>query len=283
MGYVASALSNNAIHVRFGQRGIAFIISVTHMVAFIVISQHPPYPVLAIIFMLAAYGNGLADSGYNAWVGDMANANEVLGFLHGFYGLGALLSPLIATAVITKAGWQWYEFYYLMIGASVIELFLLVGTFWRATGAVYRAQHALIRDETVLQETGASTPIKDQQALADSTSQAPWTQRFNPFHDKFFMNQPLSSRKEKKPKSGRLNGVSQKVSLAKRIPGTTVEAVNNRVTILSALFLLFYVGAEVSIGGWIVTFMLRVRGGTHFASGIVATGYVTILTHSILI
>lgn len=37
----------------------------------------------------------------------MANANEVLGFLHGMYGLGALLSPLIATALITRAGWAW--------------------------------------------------------------------------------------------------------------------------------------------------------------------------------
>lgn len=272
MGYVASALTNNAIHVRFGQRGIAFIVSVTHLIAFIVISLHPPYPVLAVIFMVAAYGNGLADSGYNAWVGDMANANEVLGFLHGFYGLGALLSPLIATTVITKAGWQWYEFYYLMIGAAVIELFGLVGTFWRATGSVYRAQHALIQNETALQETRASAMADDEQNATDLDRQIPWTQRFNPFHDKFFMNRASSAKKEKKQRSGCMHTVSQKVALTKKIPGTTVEAVNNRVTVLSALFLLFYVGAEVSIGGWIVTFMLRVRGGTHFASGITATG-----------
>lgn len=46
-----------------------------------------------------------------------------------------------------------------------------------------------------------------------------------------------------------------------------------RVTWLCALFLFGYVGAEVAIGGWVVTFMLTVRRGTAFASGMTATGF----------
>jgi fucose permease len=45
------------------------------------------------------------------------------------------------------------------------------------------------------------------------------------------------------------------------------------VTWLCALFLLGYVGVEVALGGWIVTFMLRVRDGSSFASGMTATGF----------
>jgi fucose permease len=46
----------------------------------------------------------------------MANPNEVLGFLHAFYGLGAVLSPLIATTMITKGQrLEWYYFYYVMV------------------------------------------------------------------------------------------------------------------------------------------------------------------------
>lgn len=48
-------------------------------------------------------------------MGGMANSNEVLGFAHGFYGLGAVLSPLIATTLIDKVDWPWYAFYYLMV------------------------------------------------------------------------------------------------------------------------------------------------------------------------
>lgn len=46
-----------------------------------------------------------------------------------------------------------------------------------------------------------------------------------------------------------------------------------RVTWLCALFLFFYVGVEVALGGWIVTFMITVRKGGAFASGMTATGF----------
>jgi fucose permease len=46
-----------------------------------------------------------------------------------------------------------------------------------------------------------------------------------------------------------------------------------RVTWLLAFFLLIYVGQEVAIGGWVVTFLMRVRDGGDFASGMGATGY----------
>lgn len=45
------------------------------------------------------------------------------------------------------------------------------------------------------------------------------------------------------------------------------------MTWLSALFLLGYVGIEVALGGWIVVFMINVRGGEEFASGMTATGF----------
>jgi fucose permease len=65
--------------------------------------------------MIAGFGNGIEDAAWNAWAGNMANSNEVLGFLHGFYGLGAVLSPLAATSLIAKNGWTWYQFYYIMV------------------------------------------------------------------------------------------------------------------------------------------------------------------------
>jgi fucose permease len=45
------------------------------------------------------------------------------------------------------------------------------------------------------------------------------------------------------------------------------------VTWICAVFLLLYVGVEVSLGGWLVTFMLKVRDGEAFASGMVVTGF----------
>lgn len=115
IGYTLAALLNSPIHRRFGQLGVATIAPVCKIIAYVVTCLHPPYPVLPVIFMIAGFGNGIEDGGWNAWIGNMVNANELLGFLHGMYGAGATVSPLIATAMITKGNLPWYKFYYLMV------------------------------------------------------------------------------------------------------------------------------------------------------------------------
>jgi fucose permease len=55
--------------------------------------------------------------------------------------------------------------------------------------------------------------------------------------------------------------------------GRTREALKNKLTWIFALFIFGYVGAEVSLGGWIVTFMTSIRHATPFASGATATGF----------
>lgn len=91
--------------------------------------------------LFPGFGNGIEDSAWNAWIGNMQRANELLGFLHGAYGLGATIGPLLATTMVTKGGLPWYSFYYLMIGLSALEGVLAVTAFWGATGKVHREKH----------------------------------------------------------------------------------------------------------------------------------------------
>ncbi|KAJ0120433.1 hypothetical protein J7T55_015160 [Diaporthe amygdali] len=209
VGYSASAILNNTLHQKFGQRGIAALCAGCHIVAYVIASQHPPYPVLVVVYMLAGFGNGLGDAAWNAWIGAMAQANELLGVMHGFYGAGGVFAPLIATSMITKAGLQWYHFYYVMIGVSTIELVTGLAAFWKATGKVFRDAH---------------------------------------------------------PKTTDSAGNSSLREALFRMPAA-------RVTWLCAAFLLCYVGVEVALGGWVVKFMIEVRNGGAFASGMTATGF----------
>lgn len=110
-----AAFLNNKVHVKFGQRGVAVVGPACHLIAFIVLAVHPPYPVLVVVFVFVGFGNGLIDAAWCAWIGNMANANEVSGFLQACYALGATVSPLMATAMFTKGGLPWYSFYYLMV------------------------------------------------------------------------------------------------------------------------------------------------------------------------
>jgi fucose permease len=107
------------------------------------------------------------DACFNAFMGVMANANEMLGFLHGFYGLGATIAPLIATTMITKANLPWYAWFYVMvclpslntssqqsliilikkIGGGVLELGVCTHAFWSESGAKYREENPRTSDE----------------------------------------------------------------------------------------------------------------------------------------
>ncbi|KAH6656200.1 major facilitator superfamily domain-containing protein [Truncatella angustata] len=202
VGYFLAALSNNLIHHHLGQRGVAISAPIARLIGYIPMCLHPPFAALPPIMLFPGFGNGIEDSAWNAWIGNMENANELLGFLHGCYGLGATIGPLIATAMVTKAGLPWYQYYYLMIGLTGLELVLTTTSFWGATGAVYRAAHV-----------GA-------------------------------------------------NGGA-------RI--TTRTVMKSPIVWLVAFFFLGYVGAEVSLGGWIVTFMLVVRGAEAFQAGLTVT------------
>ncbi|KAH6622935.1 major facilitator superfamily domain-containing protein [Chaetomium tenue] len=203
VGYLLAALLNNLIHHHFGQLGVAILGPVSRLIGIVPLVFHPPYPALPVILLFTGFGNGIEDSAWNAWVGNMHRANELLGFLHGAYGLGATIGPLIATAMVTRAGLPWYTFYYVMIGADGLALFLTVPAFWRATAKVHRA------------------------AMLEASNGAPRT--------------------------------------------TTRTVLRSPVVWLVALFLLGYVGAEVSLGGWITTFMLRVRHAPPFMAGLTAT------------
>ncbi|KAL1913722.1 hypothetical protein Sste5344_000686 [Sporothrix stenoceras] len=203
-GYLFAALANNHIHHRFGQFGVAVLGSVGRLAGYLPMMFHPPFPVLPVIMIFPGAGSGIEDSGWNAWVGNMENANELLGFLHGAYGLGATIAPLIATAMVTKADLPWYTFYYLMVGLTGLGIALAGVAFWGATGHVHRESHK------------------------STTGQ------------------------------GRT---------------TTRRVLREPITWLMAFFLLGYVGAEVSLGGWITTFMLEDRHAENFAAGLSVTGF----------
>jgi MFS family permease len=143
----------------------------------------------------------------------MAHANELLGFLHAFYGAGATIAPTIATALITQADWQWYQYYYIMAGGAAIELATLLPGFWNYSGAAYRAQHA------VMLETEESSP--SPVLLQDTPSGA---RQWHGIIQKLFP--------------------SRSNALRTKVKSRTAEAMSSRTTWLCSLFLLVYCGIE---------------------------------------
>ncbi|KAJ5463341.1 hypothetical protein N7475_008285, partial [Penicillium sp. IBT 31633x] len=210
VGYATAAVVNERAHCAIGRRGVAFVSSLCHLIAYILNCVHPPYPVLVVSFIFAGLGNGLADSAWNAWIGNLQNPNQLLGLLHGSYGVGAVISPLVASLLVADAGMPWYYFYYIMIGGAAIEVIVCVACFWDSTGAAFQ--------------------LGKKEHPGDS---------------------------------------SEKAGLRKVL----FKMPSARITWICAVFLLGYVGVEVALGGWVVTFMKKVRHAAPFSSSMTSTGF----------
>ncbi|SCO82664.1 related to tetracycline resistance proteins [Fusarium oxysporum] len=77
-GYAIAAFTNAHIHLRWGQRGVAILAPMCHVIAFTIVTIHPPFPALVVLYGLSGFGNGLADAAYCAWVGAMDTSDSRL-------------------------------------------------------------------------------------------------------------------------------------------------------------------------------------------------------------
>ena len=124
-GYSLAAFTNASIHSRLGQRGIAVMAPICHIITYAILAAHPPFPVLVVANALSGFGNGLNDACFCAWVGAMDKANAVQGVMHSCYSIGALMAPLIATSMVVRADMPWWNFYYVMVNSPYPRYLLL--------------------------------------------------------------------------------------------------------------------------------------------------------------
>ncbi|KAF2662440.1 MFS transporter-like protein [Lophiostoma macrostomum CBS 122681] len=139
IGYIFAAQSNTFIHTKFGQRGIAILGPVFHVLSTLALGLHPPFPMILVGLSVQAVGIGLLDGSWCAWAGSMKSANTVSGMLHGSFSAGAMLGPFSASAMMER-GCSWYQWYQVLLGASVIELALLTFAFRHANASQYRVE-----------------------------------------------------------------------------------------------------------------------------------------------
>lgn len=68
--------------------------------------------------------------------------------MHGFYGIGATISPVIATSMATKYHLGWYAFFYVVAGTATLELVAATISFWHSTGEIFRQSQAGTHSES---------------------------------------------------------------------------------------------------------------------------------------
>ena len=174
-----------------------------------------PFPAIPVAFFLIGFGMSLNLAMGNVFCGSLRNATAALGGMHGSYGIGGTIGPLIATS-IASAGTLWSRFYFVTLALTLFNGLFVLWSFWHYENETARLQPAAT--------AAASRPAAT---------------------------------------SGRRSASVQGM----------LSALSSRVVLLGALFIFAYQGAEVSISGWVISFLISTRDGDPSKVGYVTAGF----------
>lgn len=193
-----------------------------------------PFPVVVCCFFLLGLGMAINLALGNVFTGNLQNSTQMLGLMHGSYGLGGTLGPLIATAMVTSGFLVWSRFYVLTLSMAIFNAAFAGWSFWN-----YEKESSA--------HSVPLTAVRNAHPRRQSTEPLA--------NDE---NQPAVSR-------AAVKSSSQFSSM--------VKSFRNKIILLGALFIFAYQGAEVSISGWVISFLLATRHGNTSSLGYVTSGF----------
>ena len=211
VGFIAAAPVNQLLQARLGRAKTLVLAESIMAAAYIMLVCRPPFPVVVVSFLFLGLGIATNLAPNNVFSANLANATTALGCLHGSYGIGATIGPLMATALVTH-NHPWSTFYFISLSITIFNLLLAFFSFRNYE--------------------------KDTPPL-------------NPLH-------PTPSNPHPAPPS--------RSTLLK-------AALTHKTTVLGALFIFCYQGAEVSISGWVISFLISYRHSSPARVGYVTAGF----------
>nr|KMM71835.1 hypothetical protein CPAG_08136 [Coccidioides posadasii RMSCC 3488] len=215
LGFILAAPCTHVLEARLGRAWTYSLSLLMVAIAHAAIIAKPPFAVVVSCFFFIGFGLAVSLALNNVFCANLVNNTAALGGLHGAYGVGGTISPLIATA-ISASGIPWSIFYVIPLAVGLINIVFSV-----------------------------------------------WS--FRDYEKDLSVHHPPTARQVSPQHSAQSTGVHRDHALKK--------AIKNKVTLLGALFIFAYQGAEVSISGWAVSFLVAYRRGEIAKVGYISTGF----------
>lgn len=213
VGYITGAPLIDNLRHRFGVGRSLALSQLCMAGGYIMIASTAPFPAIVVGFFLIGLGMSINLALGNIFCGGLTQSTAALGVMHGSYGIGGIISPLIATSFVSVLDLVWSRFYLIPLGLAAFNAALALWAY-----RDYETQHAAA-DPTPQSRTGSTSPS------------AAW----------------------------RLH--------------TVAKAFTSHVVLLGALLIFAYQGAEVSISGWVISFLEETRSGNPSRVGYVTSGF----------
>jgi fucose permease len=125
-GYVLAALATGAIIDRFGVRislaagGCAFVLSGLYL------ATRPAFAAFVLVLLVTGFGIGVLESVLNAYLAALPRATTRLNRLHAFFGVGALIGPVLAARIVAVGPWTVVWLVMALAGVPLVVGFLAV-------------------------------------------------------------------------------------------------------------------------------------------------------------
>jgi fucose permease len=123
-GYLLSGLGNGALVSRLGVRAQLTLGVSVYFASTLGIGLHVPFGLLVALTLVSGAGSGVIDAGFNAYLTSQPGHTALLNFMHAFFGVGALIGPLMASRILV-AGHPWQDVYLVL---AIIALPILIGS-----------------------------------------------------------------------------------------------------------------------------------------------------------
>ncbi|MEO3859106.1 MFS transporter [Acrocarpospora sp. B8E8] len=104
-GFMLAGATSGALIHRLGTRFALAVGGGAFLAASLYMAIRPSFAGLVAIQVLAGYGTGLMESVLNAYLTKLPSATTLLNHLHAFFGVGALLGPLLAAWLVGFLPW----------------------------------------------------------------------------------------------------------------------------------------------------------------------------------
>src|SRR6266702_2171249 len=123
IGYLIAAFNSGLLVEKLGNRRCLVLGVASFLLGVGALSLMPSFVIVLMMMLPLGFGVAVIDAGLNTYIASMPRNAALLNYLHAFYGTGALLGPVIASAFLAMR-WGWNSVYLVWIGTSVV---LLIG------------------------------------------------------------------------------------------------------------------------------------------------------------
>jgi hypothetical protein len=106
-----------------------FASEVPIILAYAVIACPVPFPVVVVAYTAIGFGEAISIALNNVFIANLANSTVLLGGAHGSYGVGGILGPIMATAMVST-GIHWSIFFAVAIAFRIVNMFAVGWGFW---------------------------------------------------------------------------------------------------------------------------------------------------------